>query len=82
MSTVITGIYSITNLTNGKRYIGKSLSIHSRWSQHRRDLKKGIHHSGFLQNAWNKYGEDNFAEASRRALQDMIADLNKGKAES
>jgi len=29
-----------------------------------------------------EYGEDNFAEASRRALQDMIADLNKGKAES
>lgn len=54
------GIYSITNLVNNKMYIGQSKYIYQRWKRHRTflNLSKGI--NPHLQNAWNKYGEENF----------------------
>ena len=55
------GIYSITNLSNGKRYIGLSKFIHQRWAVHRKNLRKNKNSpNGYLQSAWNKYGEDLF----------------------
>lgn len=54
------GIYAITNTVNGNRYIGSSANISRRWSEHKRLLSKNMHHSGHLQNAWNKYGADSF----------------------
>lgn len=57
-----TGVYSITCLPTGKRYIGSaSVSFADRWKTHRHLLRKGTHHSPYLQNAWNKYGEAAFA---------------------
>jgi group I intron endonuclease len=56
----ICGIYRIVNMVNGKSYIGKALSIYSRWQVHKYHLRKNTHHSRKLQNAWNKYGEHNF----------------------
>ena len=38
-----TGIYSITNKLNNKKYIGQSLDIKSRWRQHIGELKKNNH---------------------------------------
>jgi group I intron endonuclease len=55
------GVYVITNTLNGKRYIGSAVKIETRWIRHRCDLRKGIHHSHYLQRAWNKYGEGAFA---------------------
>lgn len=55
------GIYSITNTTNGHRYIGSAVNLAARWSVHRHKLGRGTHHSRHLQNAWNKYGELSFA---------------------
>lgn len=51
------GIYAITNTKNGKRYIGSAVNIEKRWNEHRNALRRGHHHSGHLQAAWNKYGE-------------------------
>lgn len=53
-------IYKIQNTINGKLYIGSSKRPQKRWYEHKRDLKKGNHHSTHLQNAWNLYGKDNF----------------------
>lgn len=55
------GIYSITNIKNNKKYIGSTTkSFKSRWKKHITDLRNGKHVSQHLQNAWNKYGENNF----------------------
>lgn len=57
---VNSGIYAITNTVNGNRYIGSSANISKRWSGHKKGLNNNNHHSGYLQNAWNKYGAENF----------------------
>ena len=54
------GIYKITNLDNGKMYIGQSLDIQHRWSEHRSELNHNKHDNSYLQNSWNLYGEDKF----------------------
>ena len=54
------GIYQIYNKSNNKRYIGSTLNVSRRWSQHLHLLRNGKHHSKHLQNAWNKYGEEAF----------------------
>ena len=57
----ISGIYKITNLITGQFYIGSAAkSIKDRWHYHIRDLRANKHHSGKLQNSWNKYKEENF----------------------
>lgn len=53
-------IYKIENVENGKRYIGSSVTPSKRWYQHKQQLRKGNHHSTYLQNSWNKYGEECF----------------------
>lgn len=54
------GIYSITNIINSKCYVGQSVDISRRFSQHRSNLNKNKHVNRHLQYAWNKYGENNF----------------------
>lgn len=54
------GIYAIRCEKSGKLYIGSSAQIYTRWSQHRRQLRGGRHHSYRLQRAWNKHGETLF----------------------
>ena len=54
------GIYRITNNTNDLSYIGESLNIERRWDEHINDLNNKSHHSYKLQDAWNRYGKDNF----------------------
>ena len=54
------GIYSITNIINGHRYVGSAVSLGNRLATHKRSLLRGTHRNGHLQSAWNKYGEDVF----------------------
>jgi len=53
----LTGIYLITHRVSGKRYVGKSVNIRRRWSEHR----KGLSHCPALEAALKKYGEDAFS---------------------
>jgi group I intron endonuclease len=54
------GVYAIINLVNNHRYIGSSCNVLRRWVRHQESLKKGNHHSRYLQRAWNFYGGENF----------------------
>ena len=54
------GIYKSTNLKNNKGYIGQSSDIKKRWRNHKFELKNNIHNNPYLQNAFNKYGEEAF----------------------
>jgi hypothetical protein len=53
-------IYKIRNKTDNKFYLGSSKNKTNRWREHKRDLRNNKHHCVRLQNAWNKYGADNF----------------------
>jgi group I intron endonuclease len=53
-------IYQITNMVNGKYYIGSAESFARREWQHKYDLKRGAHKNPHLQASWNKYGADAF----------------------
>jgi group I intron endonuclease len=54
------GIYRIKNKINEKCYYGSSKKIEKRFKTHLNQLRNGKHINCILQNAWNKYGEDNF----------------------
>lgn len=54
-------IYKITNLITNKIYIGSTtIKNNDRWSTHKSNLNANRHINGHLQNAWNKYGKENF----------------------
>lgn len=54
------GIYKITNIINGKMYIGSSNNCKRRLKEHFSKLRCNKHYNKKLQFAFNKYGENNF----------------------
>jgi len=56
----ICGIYKITNLLDGKIYVGQTINYNKRKTSHFAYLKNGKHHNKHLQNAFNVYGVDVF----------------------
>lgn len=53
-------IYKITNIVNGKVYIGQTINYKKRSKQHFSTLRKGVHRNPYLQKSFDKYGEDKF----------------------
>lgn len=56
----VMGIYCIHNRVRNLMYVGSSCDLRSRLLTHKRELRKGCHHSRYLQRAWDKYGEASF----------------------
>lgn len=67
-------VYEIRNRINNKIYIGSSKNYKKRWYDHTRELNNKTHCNNLLQNAWNKYGGDNFIFT---VLRDNISDEEK-----
>lgn len=57
---MVSAIYKIVNLINGKFYIGSAVNLDRRWKKHKYELKQNRHHSPHLQSAYNKYGDKAF----------------------
>lgn len=55
----ICGVYRITNLLNGKCYVGCSIDIYLRWIDHR--ARRNRTHNLSISRAFRKYGIDNFS---------------------
>jgi group I intron endonuclease len=54
------GIYLIRNIINNHLYVGQSIHIYKRWTDHKSLLNMNKHPSIHLQRAWNTYGPDKF----------------------
>ena len=54
------GVYKIINKIDGAFYIGSTVSFRERFNSHVTQLKNLCHHSVATQNAFNKYGIENF----------------------
>lgn len=55
------GVYFIINKINDNIYIGSTtMTFLKRFQHHLSLLRAGKHKNNYLQNAWNKYGEENF----------------------
>ena len=55
------GIYCIECKVTKIKYIGKTReNFYRRWIFHKWNLKNNHHSNTYLQNAWNKYGKENF----------------------
>lgn len=54
------GIYIIFCVSNNKYYVGQAINIEKRIKAHINKLKANTHHSPYLQNTFNTYGENVF----------------------
>jgi group I intron endonuclease len=56
-----TGIYTITNVITKHIYVGAASNIKKRLNDHLYSLRKNVHDNNYLQNSFNKYGEEVFS---------------------
>jgi group I intron endonuclease len=54
------GVYAIVHVPTNRAYVGSATNLARRFKEHRTSLRASCHHSHYLQNAWNKYGENSF----------------------
>jgi len=69
------GIYRITNTANGKVYIGSTSEFKHRFRAHVNNLLANRHVNTYLQNEFNKYGEQAFEIEALEVIQDKAARL-------
>ena len=65
------GIYMIVNKINEKRYVGSAENFNKRWEHHLSLFRTGKH-TKFFQNAFNKYGGENFVFIIIEEVEDLI----------
>ena len=65
------GIYSITNLTDGKRYIGRAVDTSKRWAYHQWLLNSQRHFNPHLQRAWNRGDQFDFSVIEKCRKEDL-----------
>lgn len=56
----ISGIYTLTNIVNGKIYVGYTNDLKERGWEHFKELNGKYHKNKHLQSAYNQYGRSNF----------------------
>ena len=54
------GVYQITNIINGKKYVGSAKTFKTRAAGHASSLKNGKHQNKHLQASFDKHGADAF----------------------
>lgn len=74
------GIYGIRRKETGDLYVGSAVCIQERWYEHRKDLRRGVHHCRYLQRAWTKYGEAAFEFLIIEEIEDKDALLDAEQA--
>jgi group I intron endonuclease len=57
----LSGVYMIKCISTDKYIIGETGNVKKRLAYHIQNLKGNRHENLYLQNAWNKYGEDKFS---------------------
>jgi len=57
---VTSGIYQIRQKSTGRKYLGRTVDFVNRKCVHFAGLNSGKHHNPHLQNAWKKYGAEDF----------------------
>lgn len=75
----IAGIYRIINQTNQNTYIGESVDIFRRQTEHIMMLYQGVHHNKALQNDFKLYGIENFSFEPLYILDTTNKDKNEIK---
>lgn len=60
MQSTNSGIYRIENTKTRKVYIGQAGNLRKRYLDHISALRRDNHDNSYLQNAWNKYDEEDF----------------------
>ena len=74
------GIYGIINKINGKVYVGQTGErFLRRYWHHQWKLRDNSHDNIYLQNAWNKYGGDNFEYVVLEVAEDLNETLEDTK---
>ena len=68
------GVYTITCLINNKVYVGNSKNLSKRLSTHKTKLKSNKHANEHLQNAYNKYGVENFEFETLETCEEQFLD--------
>ena len=74
----ICGIYVITNLKNGMKYVGRSVNCNQRWTLHKYEARSQRRKLQALHQAISEYGIENFKfEILKELSEELLADAER-----